>query len=325
MQKIKSKAFLLELRRYVGITKYGSGMQCCALTRSVIESKASQKHLASWYAAKSSNNPNKKPAETNKEYLLRVAASGLYGADCCGLVKGIGYGNRVGGPTAKYIGADDITIKAMADGCTDKKKDVTLCEAGEFIWTADFGHCAVVSAKGKKDIESAPSLDGVKEVDLSYQGGGKINWAGGGKLPWVDYSDIDEEKPEQSSGTSTEKKSVEEVAKEVIAGRWGVMPDRQKRLEAAGYNYREVQDVVNAMCNGTYKHEWKTGEACLCDGTPIYSSSDSKTIAARRTGKHYIWSGEVVRGRIRITNKPEYVNVKPWVVGWADVDKLKQY
>lgn len=41
------------------------------------------------------------------------------------------------------------------------------------------------------------------------------------------------------------KKSNEEIANEVIAGKWGVQPDRQKRLEAAGYNYEEIRKIVN--------------------------------------------------------------------------------
>lgn len=43
------------------------------------------------------------------------------------------------------------------------------------------------------------------------------------------------------------KKSVEDVALEVLAGRWGTGIDRQNRLHAAGYDYAEVQATVNAF------------------------------------------------------------------------------
>lgn len=43
------------------------------------------------------------------------------------------------------------------------------------------------------------------------------------------------------------RKSVEEIAKEVINGKWGNGVDRQKRLEQAGYNYSEVQACVNKL------------------------------------------------------------------------------
>jgi len=42
-------------------------------------------------------------------------------------------------------------------------------------------------------------------------------------------------------------KSIEEVAREVIAHKWGDGNDRRQRLEAAGYNFREVQDKVNEL------------------------------------------------------------------------------
>lgn len=48
---------------------------------------------------------------------------------------------------------------------------------------------------------------------------------------------------------STPSKSVSEVAKEVLAGSWGNGADRKAKLEAAGYNYDEVQKAVNALCN----------------------------------------------------------------------------
>lgn len=47
--------------------------------------------------------------------------------------------------------------------------------------------------------------------------------------------------------TVTPAKSVDEVAKEVINGKWGNGNDRKNRLIAAGYDYDKVQDKVNAL------------------------------------------------------------------------------
>lgn len=47
--------------------------------------------------------------------------------------------------------------------------------------------------------------------------------------------------------TAEVKKSVDEIAREVIQGKWGNGADRKKRLEAAGYNYAEVQAKVNKL------------------------------------------------------------------------------
>ena len=43
------------------------------------------------------------------------------------------------------------------------------------------------------------------------------------------------------------KKSVEEIAKEVIAGKWGNGVDRKNRLTNAGYDYAEVQKCVDKL------------------------------------------------------------------------------
>lgn len=52
---------------------------------------------------------------------------------------------------------------------------------------------------------------------------------------------------------ATEKapeKSVDEIATEVLAGKWGNNPERKQRLEAAGYNYEAVQAAVNQKAKG---------------------------------------------------------------------------
>lgn len=43
------------------------------------------------------------------------------------------------------------------------------------------------------------------------------------------------------------KKSIDEVAREVIQGKWGNSAERKKRLTEAGYDYNEVQKKVNQM------------------------------------------------------------------------------
>lgn len=52
---------------------------------------------------------------------------------------------------------------------------------------------------------------------------------------------------EATGNSTTETKSVTEIAKEVIAGKWGNGEDRKKRLTTAGYNYNEVQNKVNEL------------------------------------------------------------------------------
>ena len=42
-----------------------------------------------------------------------------------------------------------------------------------------------------------------------------------------------------------------EIADQVVMGRWGYMPERQERLEAAGYYYPAVQTIVNNMMDSS--------------------------------------------------------------------------
>ena len=51
----------------------------------------------------------------------------------------------------------------------------------------------------------------------------------------------------EDSVSSTPSKSIDTIAREVINGKWGNGSSRKSRLEAAGYNYKEVQARVNAL------------------------------------------------------------------------------
>lgn len=52
-----------------------------------------------------------------------------------------------------------------------------------------------------------------------------------------------------TSPTKGKKKSLETVAKEVIAGLWGNGSERKTALKSSGYNYKNVQEKVNEILN----------------------------------------------------------------------------
>lgn len=54
-------------------------------------------------------------------------------------------------------------------------------------------------------------------------------------------------KPKPAPTTPVNNKSVDELAKEVLDGKWGNGDDRQRRLTEAGYDYNAVQKRVNEM------------------------------------------------------------------------------
>lgn len=60
------------------------------------------------------------------------------------------------------------------------------------------------------------------------------------------FEDVKVEAPKKE----TTLKSVDEVAREVINGKWGNGSDRREVLEKAGYNYSDVQGKVNEILKG---------------------------------------------------------------------------
>ena len=81
-------------------------------------------------------------------------------------------------------------------------------------------------------------IDGVKgNVDTNYL-----------------YEDIFTTKPTTAPTTkpsSSSKKTVAEIAKEVMEGKWGNGDERKKKLKAAGYDYNAVQKEVNKLVSAS--------------------------------------------------------------------------
>lgn len=112
----------------------------------------------------------------------------------------------------------------------------------------------VVDFTGKKHYASANAASGpackpgkAKITQIYQLGKSKhpyhlVAVSGGGSdvYGWVDAGDI-------GGATSGTGKSIEAIAKEVIAGKWGNGDDRKKRLQAAGYDYAAVQKKVNEL------------------------------------------------------------------------------
>lgn len=76
-----------------------------------------------------------------------------------------------------------------------------------------------------------------------YNGAVDMNLFTGDAEAWRKYANASSQPTPSPTPT---KKSNEELANEVLEGKWGNQPERQKRLEEAGYNYQAVQDIVNA-------------------------------------------------------------------------------
>ena len=68
------------------------------------------------------------------------------------------------------------------------------------------------------------------------------------------------------------------------------------------------------------------GKEVKLNSTPLYASASSSRYSSRKTGTYYVYSDEVIKGRIRITNKKENVGRTPagsFVTGFVNVSDIK--
>lgn len=64
-------------------------------------------------------------------------------------------------------------------------------------------------------------------------------------------------------------KSNLDVAKEILEGKWGNGADRKQRLTEAGYNYEDVQGIVNALLSDTQQEPVQEDTVIEVKGTEI--------------------------------------------------------
>lgn len=64
-------------------------------------------------------------------------------------------------------------------------------------------------------------------------------------------------------------KSNLDVAKEILEGKWGNGADRKQRLTEAGYNYEDVQGIVNALLSDTQQEPVQEIPAIEIIGTEV--------------------------------------------------------
>lgn len=109
-------------------------------------------------------------------------------------------------------------------------------------------HIGIVDkAKGIKDIYS---IEGnTSEKGSQDNGGAVLRKHRTGKCI-VAYARPRYSNAQGTLTNITNHKTNEEIAAEVIAGKWGTGNDRRQRLSNAGYNYQEIQKLVNQILKG---------------------------------------------------------------------------
>ena len=119
-----------------------------------------------------------------------------------------------------------------------------LCDLNKlksfYLWVAKYSTKEPAIEWDAWQYTSAGRIDGViGNVDIS------------------DFKNISISKPT----TKPTKKTADEIADEVIAGKWGNGADRKAKLEAAGYNYKEIQTKVNEKLSNNSGKKYYTVKA----------------------------------------------------------------
>lgn len=216
--------------------------------------------------------------------------------DCVCMIKGVLWGfdfNKQaphGGAIYGSNGVYDDDANQIMNRCYDISRNFNDIKFGEIMHMD--GHVGVYIGNRKvveatawfdKVIISTVETDGRRTKD-GLSGG---YWKEHGKIKYVDYI---EEKP---------SKTIEELAQEVIAGKWGNNPERKRRLIEAGYDYAKVQARVNEIMAG-YKpgisYYPTFNNVSIIDGLisiGVDSSFENRTRIANANGiKDYVGSYE---------------------------------
>ena len=124
------------------------------------------------------------------------------------------------------------------DGYTPSPGDIIMYDWGDSGKGDDKGwpdHVGIVErvANGKITVIEGNYANEMKRRLLDING----RYIRGFITPRYDLEEI----------PNTDAKLLQEVAKEVIRGKWGNGQARKNRLEAAGYDYAEVQKIVNKL------------------------------------------------------------------------------
>lgn len=132
---------------------------------------------------------------------------------------------------------------------------------------------------------------------LQYTSSGKVSGIAGNVDMNEMYRDLVAEIGGNSSGgNKPTKKSVDEIAKEVIDGKWSNGEERKRLLTEAGYNYDEVQARVNEMlgANKTY-YTVKSGDTLSGIAAKYGTTVDQLVKWNNIKNPNLIYAGQTIR------------------------------
>lgn len=174
-----------------------------------------------------------KSTDFNTQYNKRVH-------DCVGLIKGYLWSDTTTSKP-KYNASQDVSAAGMYKNSTTKG-DMSTFPAinGTLVYKKSgnrISHVGIYCADGYV-YEAKGHKFGV--VKTPYK---QTDWVLWSLCPYIEYC-------EHVNNGDSNKKSNYDIATEVIQGRWGNGAVRKKRLTEAGYDYTDIQKIVNERLRG---------------------------------------------------------------------------
>lgn len=184
-------------------------------------------------------------SEDRRRIKILNSSSDTFGFDCVCLIKGILWGWNAdtsmtyGGAKYASNNVPDVGADEIMDYCYDVSNNFSNIQVGELVHTK--GHVGIYIGNGLA-VECTPIWeDGVQITAVSgmaYTDEYNVRkWDNHGKLKFIDYS----------SNLDGKRKTIDELALEVIDGKWDNGYARKSRLSKAGYDYQTVQKRVNEI------------------------------------------------------------------------------
>ena len=201
-----------------------------------------------------------KPGKGNKYYIRKAQggySNAIYGkptdSECNVLANCVGYAygrfNEIGGyGYCKYLAP--VNAENFMDYKGSCKTGMTPKVGACMVWEGKgdlAGHVAIVEkVYDNNHVYTSESGYGSSAFWNQHRYNNNGRWGCGSNYSFKGfiYNPAVKDEPAPAPKPS---KSVDELAQEVISGLWGNQPERQQRLEAAGYDYYAVQARVNEI------------------------------------------------------------------------------
>lgn len=249
----------------------------------------------------------------------------------------LGWSSKYGGENSPILAAADGVVIASVDGKNNDTRTSTygnyvILDHGDGITTL-YGHLLKGSVP-KKGTSFKQGEAFAKKNNSGYSFGSHLHFEVRINGIQVDpllytYADVGMTissttankyailKHDFSKVEPTPTKTIDELAKEVIQGKWGNGQERKDRLTNAGYSYKEVQDKVNKLLSPPVQPRFKKGDKVIPTNLVDYdgrflkkyddtyevledSKADRVVLAARRNGRLVVWAAMNIKDVRRV-------------------------